>query len=116
MPCSLLLDENVPHLAPALRNLGHEVATVQELGMRGKPDSNVLDYAAAQGRIVVTGDLREFPKLSEIWNKMGKAFPGIILLTSGNLNPPDAIARRLEDYIWPNPERLQNSLSWLPSR
>jgi hypothetical protein len=53
----LLLDENLdPALAQALRALGWKVETVEEVGLRGRDDSDVLAYAHRENRILITGD------------------------------------------------------------
>lgn len=57
----LLADENVnPKTAEGLRQLGHDVITVSELGQRGIPDSEVMAIAMADKRTVLTHDRRDF--------------------------------------------------------
>jgi len=53
-----LLDEDVhKSLAHALRDLGHEVARAQEVGLSGSPDEQVFEFAQLSASILVTGDL-----------------------------------------------------------
>lgn len=64
----LTADENFPFpVTEALRNRGHDVVTVQELGLahRGTPDSVVLAHATADGRSVVTFDRRDYRRLHQ---------------------------------------------------
>lgn len=51
------LDENMPvELTEDLRHLGHDVDTVCDEGLRGAPDSSVLEAAHSEGRILFTVD------------------------------------------------------------
>jgi predicted nuclease of predicted toxin-antitoxin system len=62
-----LLDENMPRpLEAALRNEGHDAVAVQDVGLRGQPDTAVIAYATVEGRVLVTrdvefGNLRIYP-------------------------------------------------------
>ena len=52
------LDENLPHqLAPALKNLSHEVDTVYDEGLIGHPDAEVWQAAQNERRFLITQDL-----------------------------------------------------------
>lgn len=52
------LDENLPaRLAPVLRIHGHEVDTVLEEQLSGRPDAEVWQAAATEGRFLITQDL-----------------------------------------------------------
>jgi predicted nuclease of predicted toxin-antitoxin system len=54
----LKLDENVhTDVAPALRALGHDVATVHDQGLAGRPDADLARAVRAEGRGLVTFDL-----------------------------------------------------------
>jgi predicted nuclease of predicted toxin-antitoxin system len=53
----LLLDENLdPALAEGLRALGWKLETVEEVGLRGRDDADVLGYAHRENRILITND------------------------------------------------------------
>jgi len=52
------LDENMPvRLADSLRDLGHEVDTVAEEGMKGLPDAHIWDAVSKEPRFLVSQDL-----------------------------------------------------------
>lgn len=52
------LDENIPtRLAGTLSALGHEVDTVMQEGMTGRPDTDVWERAQQDGRFLITQDL-----------------------------------------------------------
>jgi predicted nuclease of predicted toxin-antitoxin system len=52
-------------VAEELRRLGHDIQTVRDAGQggRGVPDPDVLAFAVAQGRAVLTHNRRHFIKL-----------------------------------------------------
>jgi predicted nuclease of predicted toxin-antitoxin system len=53
----LLLDENLdPALAEGLRALGWKLETVDEVGLRGHDDEDVLAYAHRKNRLLITND------------------------------------------------------------
>jgi predicted nuclease of predicted toxin-antitoxin system len=52
------LDENLPAgLSLLLRNLGHNVSTVDEEGLGGRPDSVIWQAAQREARFLITQDL-----------------------------------------------------------
>jgi predicted nuclease of predicted toxin-antitoxin system len=71
------LDENIPvELLQDLRDAGHEADSVQEEGLAGAPDREVLGRAKTDARVLLTldkgfGDLRAYPP---------SEFLGIVLL------------------------------------
>jgi predicted nuclease of predicted toxin-antitoxin system len=60
----LYVDEQFPHpVVDYLRDLGHDVLTVQATGNAGKSDPDVLAFAIADSRAVLTQNRRDFVKL-----------------------------------------------------
>jgi predicted nuclease of predicted toxin-antitoxin system len=60
----LYADEQFPReVVNQLRDLAHDVLTVQEADNRGEPDENVLAFATDQGRAVVTLNRKDFFRL-----------------------------------------------------
>ena len=52
------LDENLPHrLATLLKNLGHEVHTLHEERLGGRPDAEVWEATQRESRFLITQDL-----------------------------------------------------------
>jgi predicted nuclease of predicted toxin-antitoxin system len=52
------LDENLPsRLVGVLASLGHQVDTVPDEGLSGRPDEDIWDAAQANGRFLITQDL-----------------------------------------------------------
>jgi predicted nuclease of predicted toxin-antitoxin system len=55
---SFLIDENLPRfLAAELRSAGFQAQDVRDLGLRGKPDLEILEFSLAQGSVLITGDV-----------------------------------------------------------
>lgn len=53
-----LVDENMSRtLVPALQAKGHSAEHVQEIGLKGHPDSDVFAHALAHKQIIITIDL-----------------------------------------------------------
>ena len=77
---NLKLDENVhTDVAPALRALGHDVLTVHDQKLAGRPDAEVARALHQEQRVLVTfdldfADIRRYPPT---W------FAGIVVLRLG---------------------------------
>lgn len=60
----LYADEQFPRPAvECLRSLGHNVLTIQEVGNASASDPEVLAFAIADKRVVLTQNRRDFVKL-----------------------------------------------------
>lgn len=60
----LYADEQFPRpIVEHLRNLGHDILTVQEAGQAGASDPEVFEFAIADNRAVLTQNRRDFVKL-----------------------------------------------------
>jgi predicted nuclease of predicted toxin-antitoxin system len=63
----LYADEQFPQsVVEGLRSLGHTVLTVQEADNRGLSDEEVLSFAMATGRAVLTLNRRHFIRLHQV--------------------------------------------------
>ena|SRR5580765_3814540 len=68
------LDEHVdPAIATALRRAGIDVTTTNEAGLRTKDDQAHLEFARAEGRVIVTRD-QDFPRLASTTIHSGIVF------------------------------------------
>jgi Domain of unknown function (DUF5615) len=97
----LYADEHYPlGITRYLRQLGHDVLTVQEAGQAGQkiPDPEVLrfavlDIAIAQGRAVITQNRKDSIRL----HRLDPSYTGIVVCT---FDPDwDALAHRVDDAI-----------------
>jgi predicted nuclease of predicted toxin-antitoxin system len=96
-----LLDEHIsPLVAARLRALGHEaVAVAERESLRGGSDDRILEAAAAEDRVLVTYDVRDFGSLGASMAAAGEPHPGIILVSSRRFPPSAATVRRVSDAL-----------------
>lgn len=70
----LLTDENIPGpLIDALRSAGWDVLHARELFGEDTDDEILFDYAAGQGRVLVSTDQDHLP-IADRWLRTGKPF------------------------------------------
>ena len=85
----ILTDENIdPAVVTALGNRGHDVQTVQELGLGGSTDREVIRAARRAGRVIVTHDA-DFGTLAI---REGEPFLGIVFLRPGHVSAAVVLA------------------------
>ena len=97
----LLMDENMPReAADLLRNLGHDVKSIQDLNLQGTKNGDIYRLIQAEERILVTLDL----DFANILNYPTKSHPGIIVLRVRVQNPPSIVAalRRFLQQVTPD--------------
>jgi predicted nuclease of predicted toxin-antitoxin system len=84
MDLPLLLDEMFSDvIAQQLRTKGHDVTSVVgQPALAGLPDDQVLAYATAEGRILVTANIKDFMPLDGRYRAAGQAHPGLILVST----------------------------------
>lgn len=75
-----------PELAQWLRGEDHDAVHARDLSMRRTPDSEILQFATRDGRVVITADL-DFPRLLA---SVGSTGPGLILLRGGNYSEAES--------------------------
>ena len=79
----LLLDAHVsgPRVGQRLSAAGHDVRALdQELALEGLDDEEVLALAAAEDRILVTHNLRDFPASLREWAESERSHAGVLLV------------------------------------
>ena len=80
----LLTDENIgPEVVTGLRDRGCDVRTARDEQLIGRPDTEVLQRAASQQRVVVTHDLA----FGRATLRDGATFLGIVYLRPGHITP-----------------------------
>ncbi len=83
-----------PALARALREAGHDVHAVRDLGLRKAEDSDIWDYALANHAAVITKD-QDFAELL----LASRSAPAIVWLRIGNTSNRALLAWLLP--LWP---------------
>lgn len=79
----LLLDAQISgrYVAEPLRSRGHDVLLVDEdRRLDGAADTEILELAAAENRILVTFDVKDFMPLAREWAERGKRHSGLIVV------------------------------------
>ena len=77
----LYLDEDVvPDLADAVRRQGFDCQSAAEAGMLGKSDEEQLEWAASQGRCILSFNVPDFADLARQWSQAGKSHAGIAVM------------------------------------
>jgi hypothetical protein len=94
---NLYADENFKYAVVQLvRSHGHDVLTVQEAGQRGSSDVQVLAFATANQRAVLTFNRRHFIKL----HKQSANHSGIVVCTDDDAT---ALADRIHQALIASP-------------
>ena len=79
----LLADENIaPDVVSGLRARGHDVRSVWDEALVGRPDGDVLETATRLGRVVVTHDVG----FGRSAIRAGTSFVGIVYLRPGHIS------------------------------
>jgi hypothetical protein len=79
----LFLDAHVSgrRIAGALRERGHDVrAADEERELDGWEDQRLLELAAAEGRIIVTLNVKDFARLGSEWAAAGTRHAGCLMI------------------------------------
>jgi hypothetical protein len=103
----LLLDAHISgrRIATALRESGHDVLAVdEERDLQGATDLDLLILAAAQSRILVTFNARDFHRLVNQWGQAGRSHSGCAILVGIDHSEFGLILRRLEQELSARPD------------
>jgi predicted nuclease of predicted toxin-antitoxin system len=84
MSYPLLLDEMFSDaIAQRLRARGHDViSVVAHAALVALPDDQIFAYAAAEGRALVTANIKDFMPLDGQYRAAGRDHPGLILVST----------------------------------
>jgi len=119
----LLLDEQYsPEIAAQLRSAGHDVVSVQDLGLTGLADERLLETALEQERVLVTNDVRDFASLAAEWAAQGREHHGLLFTSDESLprgkNTIGVFVNVLRRLLDERLERgaLRGQVAWLSDR
>ncbi len=85
-----------------LREQGHDAMHVRDENMHRASDSEIVQKAREDGRIVITCDL----DFGDIMSALGEQYPSVIIFRLDNETPSNVI-RRLEQVLHESYEALQ---------
>jgi shikimate kinase len=75
------LDEDLsPKIAGIMKRLGADAITAHEVAMTGAADEEQLDFAAAQGRCLVTRNRNDFILISRMYLDSSQTHCGVIIV------------------------------------
>lgn len=91
-----LIDEDCPRsLAPALRQEGHEVEDIRDIGLRGASDDDVIERARPESRCLITCDTG----LGNIIRYPPSKYAGILVIRLPDTIPAKSRVARTVDAI-----------------
>jgi len=113
-----ILDEQLsPQIAELLRNGGYDVAAVADRDdLVGRRDRVIFEVASAEGRAVVTNNIKDFRPLAAEWLSQGRVHAGLILLPSARTRSRHAVAATataIERILCDHPDGLSGSERWI---
>lgn len=113
-----LADENVdPDLVLGLRRRVDDldIVRVQDVGLRTVDDPTILQWAADEGRILISHDIKTVPGFAGERLSSGLPMPGVILLRSTL-----SLARAIDELATvagaSSAEEWNNQIAYLPLR
>lgn len=112
----LLLDEMLPpNLADALRERGVDAVAVSgDPHLTGRADADILAAAAADGRAVVTLDIRHFRMLAGARSAAGSGHAGLVLVSAVDAPPTFGwLLAELASLVRSTPDGLDDREVWL---
>lgn len=104
----LLLDAHVSGraIARALRKAGHDVrAADEERELDGWDDERLLELAAGEGRIMVTFNVRDFPRIVGEWAGAAKRHAGCLVIVGIDHGEFGLILRVIETVLTARPDQ-----------
>ncbi len=111
-PIKLLLDEHIwLGLTEALTKRGYDVIHIINTEQRGLEDEPILAFATAQGRAVLTYNMRHFAPLVRLWYEAGRDHAGVIF--SIQLPPPELLRQAERLLATLSADELKNTSRWL---
>jgi nucleoside-diphosphate-sugar epimerase len=106
----LFLDAHVSgrRVARALRRRGHDVrAADEERALDGMTDDDLLALAAVEGRILVTFNVADFPRIVRRWAEEGRAHTGCAIIVGVDHSEFGTIIRLIERTPAARPEQRE---------
>ena len=116
LSASVYLDHNFdPQIAHDLRAHGFDAVAAIEVGMERATDEGHLRFAATAGRVLISHDLKDFPRLAERWAERGEAHSGVVLTGQWSKGSYGDLLRRLLTLLDSRTaEEFANQVVWLP--
>lgn len=104
----LFLDAHISarRVAIPLREWGHEVrAADEERELDGSTDEQLLSIAAAEERLFVTFDVKDFPVIARRWAEAGRVHAGCAIVVGIDHGEFSAILDRIAQALTARPQQ-----------
>jgi hypothetical protein len=114
----LLADEHIARrLVVGLRRVVNEadIVRIQDVGLRTVDDPTILQWAADEGRVLVTQDIRTMPEFAHERLAKGLSMPGIFVLPT-TMSVGTAIDELALIVEASDPDEWVNRVVYLPLR
>jgi predicted nuclease of predicted toxin-antitoxin system len=113
-----LLDEQLsPQIASVLRQRGHDVVAVTDRAdLIGRTDRIILEVASAEGRAVITNNIKDLRPPAAERLARGHGHSGLILLPSRRTRTRALVERlvnAIEAVLRAHPDGLESSERWI---
>ena len=116
----LLLDvHHSPRAALLLRTEGYEVlAAASDIRLASLADEDLLRFARAEARAVVTENVKDFDRIVRTWATTGEHHSGVIFTSPrrfhrGRLGYPDDLVVALRSFLTDPPLETLDWVRWL---
>ena len=100
-------------LVRALRARGMDVTTALEEGMIERDDTEHLDYATAQGRVLYSCNVADFYRLHTNYLARGNSHAGMILAPQQRYSVGEQMRRLLKIIHAKSAEEMRNEVAFL---
>ena len=111
-PIKLYLDEHIwRELTQRLREEGYDAVHVYEADRGGLADEAQLEYAAGEGRAILTFNAKDFIPLAELWYEAGRDHAGIVV--SVRLEQGELLRQVLRLLASISAEEMTNAVRYL---
>ncbi len=105
----LLADEHIPKdVINRLKIWNIDIKSLNETSMRGSPDKKIVDYAKKEGRVVLTADQKDFPKLAKSIDH-----PGMIVITK-RMSIKEILRETMKVLDTLGSEDIKNTVQFIP--
>ena len=95
-----LIDEMLPaSIADALNDKGHDAVSIASLGIRGTQDSEVLQIAVTEHRVLVTENFADFASLVEKRQQYNEECTPVVFLRKSAFPSGGALTSRLAEHL-----------------
>ena len=102
-------------IARELRARGHDVVSVHESPGSGTPDEQLLDHARAEGRALLTENVRDYRPVAEALLVAGDSHAGLVFTTEKRWprTSPGALITALDGLLASTSEQPVDAELWL---